>query len=148
MYICNIHHKILVQSGQEATCPDCSLPYEIRDGIWLLDRAQRWDRFEFDAQAQADAAPPDLAKAQRHLEAANIDVLRNAVLLDVACGLGDLTRGLAESPQTINCDIYAFDHSVESLRRAVAGLNHQDGNRVHFSAQDASKLFLPITSST
>jgi SAM-dependent methyltransferase len=105
--------------GQKAVCPDCPDPYEIWDEIWLLDPVQRWDRSEFDTQVQINPVPLDLSKARKHLAAAGLDGLRSATILDVGCGRGDLTSGLIESDQVQDSAVYAFDHSVESVRQAA-----------------------------
>ena len=75
------------------------------------------------------------------LKAAGIENLENARILDVGCGLGDLTAGLAASPRVRSSTIYAFDHSIESVRIARRRLQATSGNCAHFSTQDASRLF-------
>ena len=141
VYVCGIHRNPLVQSAENLVCSDCDVPYEIRDSIWLLDPVQRWDRAEFDIQVQNDPVPLDLSKAQKHLAAAGVGVLRNAVILDVGCGRGDLSCSLAQSEQIEDSDIYAFDHSVESVGQAKSIMEAKNGNRPHFSVQDASLLY-------
>jgi ubiquinone/menaquinone biosynthesis C-methylase UbiE len=63
-------------------------------------------------------------------------------ILDVACGKGELSLGLLYSPQVTDCDIFAFDHSVESLRvfSQTVDARPRGRNRLHLSAQDIDKL--------
>lgn len=112
----------------------------------MLDVVNRPDRTAFDEQVLGNPIPLDLNKAPRLLGAAGIGSLHNANILDVGCGLGDLTYGLALSPSISGSHIYAFDHSVESLRQARAVGRPDNGNTVHFSAQDALHLFFAAES--
>jgi len=59
------------------------------DGIWRLEPVQSWDRSEFELKCTIDPPRWISTKAQKHLGAARIEVLRKASLLDVGCGLGD-----------------------------------------------------------
>jgi SAM-dependent methyltransferase len=140
-YFCRFHGRELAEAGGEACCEECERNYQIREGIWMLDVMNRPDRAAFDEQVLAQPIPLDLEKARRMLAAAGAPKLRGANILDVGCGLGDLTYGLAQADSIADSDIYAFDHSVESLRRAAAVNSAANNNRVHFSAQDAMRLF-------
>jgi ubiquinone/menaquinone biosynthesis C-methylase UbiE len=140
-YFCHEHAELLTESGGQARCPKCPAPYVVREGIWMLDVMSRPDRKVFDEQVLGNPIPLDLAKGRRLLAAAGLASLHRASILDVGCGLGDLTYGLAQSEFISDSDIYAFDHSVESLRRASAVNRAEVRNRVHFSAQDALHLF-------
>jgi ubiquinone/menaquinone biosynthesis C-methylase UbiE len=142
-YVCGFHRLPLREQGEAAVCASCSEPYPIRDGIWLLDPVQRPDRTAFDGQAAEEPTPHDGAKAAAHLAAAGVETLRGATILDVGCGLGDLSHGLACSPKVLDSEVYAFDHSLESLRRATASVRPENRNRVYFSAQDTSNLYFP-----
>jgi SAM-dependent methyltransferase len=124
-------------------CAACAEPYAIENDIWILDRVQNSERAAFDEQFESDPVPLDLSKAERHLERAGVGLLESASVLDVGCGLGDLTQGLAVSARLRNSDIYAFDHSLASVSRAAAIVHPEHGNRAHFSTQDASALFFP-----
>jgi SAM-dependent methyltransferase len=140
-YFCRIHGRRLIEVNEEGWCEDCPHTYPVQEGIWMLDTVNRPDQRAFDEQVAANPVPFDSGKAAKLLAAANAKPLRNSRILDVGCGLGDLTHGLAESPMVTDSDIYAFDHSVESLRRAASVTSKRNGNRVHFSAQDAQQLF-------
>ena len=106
----------------------------------MLDQINRPDRSAFDVQVTLSPIPLDREKGRALLNAAHVPPLRHANILDVGCGLGDLTHGLAQSPTIIDSDIYAFDHSVQSLRQAAVNGTPANGNRLHFSAQDALQL--------
>jgi ubiquinone/menaquinone biosynthesis C-methylase UbiE len=138
-----VHRVGLVRDGNLARCAACSDPYFIENEIWLLDSVGSKERTAFDEQVENDPVPLDLVKGDRHLQHSGIQFLENASILDVGCGLGDLTQGLAVSERLKNCDIYAFDHSIESVRRAAASVQPANGNRAHFSTQDAASLFFP-----
>lgn len=107
----------------------------------MLDIVHRGDRTAFDKQVTTSPIPLDLTRAEGMLRAAGIESLEKARILDVGCGLGDLTAGLAASPRVRSSAIYAFDHSIESVRIARRGVHVAFGNCVHFSTQDASCLF-------
>jgi ubiquinone/menaquinone biosynthesis C-methylase UbiE len=145
MYTCPLHQAALTRNGDLARCEACAQPYLIEDDIWILDVIRRPERTAFDEQVEANRLP-DPSKAERHLEHAGIDVLEGASILDIGCGLGDLTYGLATSSSVRNCDIYAFDHSIASVRRAAGLVGAQHENRVHFSTQDAGCLCFPNAS--
>jgi ubiquinone/menaquinone biosynthesis C-methylase UbiE len=140
-YTCRIHFQPLVSEGAQATCPQCAEPFAIQEQIWMLDQIHRTDRSAFDLQVVSSPIPLDPEKGNAFLSAASIPQLQHANILDVGCGLGDLTYGLAQSPLISDSDIYAFDHSVESLRQAAVNGIATNGNCVHFSAQDALQLF-------
>ena len=143
-YFCPIHHQRLTRSGSSARCPQCELPFPIEEDIWLLDVVHRGDRSAFDQQVTTSPIPLDLSRAEGMLSAAGIENLENANILDIGCGLGDLCAGLARSPRVRASRIYAFDHSIESVRIAQRGAldprNAESGNQLHFSTQDASRL--------
>jgi ubiquinone/menaquinone biosynthesis C-methylase UbiE len=113
----------------------------VEEGIWMLDVMKRPDAAAFDEQVLSNPIPLDLEKAQRLLAAGGTQSYRNANILDVGCGLGDLTHGLAQSVAISDSDIYAFDHSLESLRLASSVTRGGGNNRIHFSVQDALHLF-------
>ncbi len=140
-YFCPDHAEPLVELGDTAWCSKCKDPYIVRDGIWYLDRTCRPDRLAFDEQALVNPTPLDLNKASRLLSSAGVTSLRDANILDVGCGLGDVAYGIAQSTAFLNCDIYAIDHSTESLQAASAINLPVHENRIHFSAQDALHLF-------
>jgi ubiquinone/menaquinone biosynthesis C-methylase UbiE len=149
MYICPLHRLPLAQGPDSARCPDCSEPFRIENGIYLLDSVQRADRLDFDVQA--DVAPEPIVHtsfAERYLQEAAIPDLRQATILEIGCGLGGLTAALAQSPRIVDSDIYAFDHSLRSLYQAKKLIRPEHENRVHLSTQDASRLALPENSFT
>ena len=107
---------------------------------------QRSDRTAFDEQVETNPIPLDLAKAERYLAQCGVESFEGAAILDIGCGLGDLTYGMAASGRLRNCSIYAFDHSFSSVRSAAAVVRPERGNRLYFSTQDASHLFFPDAS--
>jgi ubiquinone/menaquinone biosynthesis C-methylase UbiE len=140
-YTCPTHHESLTIHGEGAHCRGCAEPYAIRDNIWILDPVSRADRAAFDEQVENAPISLDLEKGATHLDRLGLERLAGVSLLDIGCGLGDLTYGLAVSDKISNCDIYAIDHSLASLRRAAAVVRPENGNRVYFSTQDASRMF-------
>ncbi len=142
IYTCPLHGHILSRRGPSAICPECVEPYAISDDVWILDIVHRNDRLEFDKQVDENPIELDLTKAEHHLAAAGVNILHNATILDLGCGLGDMTLSLSSSPRVTDSDIYAVDHSVQSVRKAAAAVNGRAvSNRAHFSTQDASRLF-------
>jgi SAM-dependent methyltransferase len=149
MYICPLHRLPLAASPDSARCSDCSQPFRIADGIYLLDTVQRVDRLEFDGQADIAAQPTvQTSNAERYLQEAATPDLRHATLLEIGCGLGGLTAALAQSPRIVDSDIYAFDHSLRSLYQARKLIRPASKNRVHLSTQDASRIAFPENSFT
>lgn len=145
-YICPLHFQPLTTDGKSGLCPQCEQPFPIEEGIWLLDVVHRGDRTAFDRQVSTSPVPLDLSRAEAMLRAAGIEKLENARILDVGCGLGDLSVGLAASPRILFSSIYAFDHSLESVRIARQSVREAGGNCVYFSTQDASRLcFEPVS---
>ena len=82
-------------------------------------------------------------KAAALLAYAGIDCLEAASVLDVGCGFGDLTYGLGSIGRLRNCQFYAIDHSLESLRILAEFSPAPHGNRLYLSTQDASALCFP-----
>lgn len=140
-YVGPLHHQPLTTDGESGMGPQCQDPFPIKEGIWLLDVVHRDDRTAFDKQVTTSPIALDLTRAEGMLQAAGIENLENARILDVGCGMGDLTAGLAVSPRVHSSTIYAFDHSIESVRIARRGVHAASGNCVYFSTQDASRLF-------
>jgi 2-polyprenyl-3-methyl-5-hydroxy-6-metoxy-1,4-benzoquinol methylase len=148
-YVCPHDRSPLIQHAAATACSSCGTSFEQDDGIMLLDCVQRADRASFDASAskvltlpaeQRDAA---VNRARTFLEHAGIQTLSSARMLDVGCGLGDLTYGLSCCGAVTDCDIFAIDHSVRSLRVLQRSLPGSAPNRIHLSTQDVSKLCFP-----
>lgn len=65
-------------------------------------------------------------------------------ILDMACGKGELTIGIASSELLTDCNIYAFDHSVESLRVLLRSKNSLElANTLYLSGQDVNQMAYP-----
>ena len=67
----------------------------------MLDVVNRADKAAFDAQVLHSGIPLDLEKAGNLLSAGSIGLLKDANILDIGCGLGDLTYGLTHSPASL-----------------------------------------------
>ena len=148
-YICPRDRVALLMNTTSASCPGCGSSFPIESGIVLLDSVQRPDCLAFDQSASgldglsAEQQTEGKRKADALLQHAGIERLRGAAVLDVGCGLGDLSYGLASSHRLEDCDIYAFDHSIQSLRVLLRSITASSRNRVHVSTQDASALCFP-----
>lgn len=148
-YVCPRDRAALRVDSASASCPACGATFPIENGILLLDSVQRPDRGTFDQSASGvtvltpEQKTEGQRKAETLLQIAGVGRLVNAAVLDVGSGFGDLTHALASSPRLENCDIYAFDHSIESLRVLRQSVTPGCGNRVHVSTQDASTPCYP-----
>jgi ubiquinone/menaquinone biosynthesis C-methylase UbiE len=148
-YLCPHDRSSLQISAGSASCLVCRSTFPIQDQIVLLDSIKRADRKAFDQAASsvqhltAEQRRAGVKKAEALLPMAEIETLRAGAILDIGCGFGDLTYGLASSYRIKDCDIYAIDHSIDSLHVLLASVFPQQGNRIHVSTQDASALCLP-----
>jgi 2-polyprenyl-3-methyl-5-hydroxy-6-metoxy-1,4-benzoquinol methylase len=148
-YVCPSDRAPLAVYAGSARCPVCGSSYPFQEGIALLDSVRRRDRQYFDESASGiRALTPEQRtagerKATTLLGHAEIGQLHKATVLDLGCGFGDLTYGLASIGVLKDSDFYAVDHSVESLRVLSASVFPSNGNRVHLSTQDASALCFP-----
>jgi SAM-dependent methyltransferase len=126
-------------------CPTCKTTFSVTDGVLLLDTVQRSDRAAFDEQAASVSVLDEKQKAGGIEKADSVihyakPNLFGASILELGCGMGDLTHGLCT--RFTRSDIYAVDHSVLSLKAMLRSLPTSD-NRVHASTQDASRLCFP-----
>lgn len=148
-YLCPHDRSPLRMSALSASCGTCGSTFPIQNQIVLLDSVKRGDREAFDRTASGvqhltpEQRSAGEKKAEALLAVAEIDGLRAGAILDIGCGFGDLTCGLASSGRIERCEIYAIDHSIDSLRVLLASVLPQQGNRVHVSTQDASALCFP-----
>lgn len=152
LYVCpKDRQPLMSRSPDVLLCPLCQTHYPLADGIALLDIHQSPEAAAFDEQHQ-DSQTLDAASRQESLQqtARFLDALQpnlalqGKTVLDIGCGHGALTYGLAYGPRVQDSEIYAFDHSVASLRvlaQSVAG--EQSTNRLHLSAQDVYAMAYP-----
>ena len=151
-YLCPNGDGTLHLYEQSWRCNSCRSSFPItQDGIALLDSVGSAEAHAFDEQHRSydtmdgDEIRRSVDLAARYLDlAAPSDARSITNVLDVACGKGDLTIGLAMQQQLENATIYAFDHSVVSLS-ALARTAEKLGRRHHLrlSAQDANALLFP-----
>lgn len=152
IYTCPHDEARLTQWQNALQCPKCNQRFCVEEGIALLDVVQNQERLVFDPSARSTGRlkSEQLAAAQKKaesfLDVAQIKALREAVILDLGCGFGELTCGLVSSQYVSGSHVYAVDHSIDSLRvlsRSAVPANH---NAIHLSAQDASALSFPPAS--
>jgi SAM-dependent methyltransferase len=144
-YVCPLDSARLVVLGQSLRCQKCSREYPVRDHIAELDVVQSPERTVFDhkhanckALGADDRAVSSLL-AERFLR--QTGSLQKKRILDMACGDGALTYGLITRPEVDRCDIFAFDHSRESvrvLRDSIIGETYS--NTVYLSIQDVNSI--------
>jgi ubiquinone/menaquinone biosynthesis C-methylase UbiE len=144
-YCCpNDHTRLL-----ENRCPTCNRRFEVSEGILFLDAVQRSDRAAFDERnvtveaLNSEQKTAGIHKAGTMLAAAKAGGLHKLAVLDLGCGNGDLTFGLSQ--KLTNSDIYATDHSIDSLRVLLRSVPSST-NRLHVSTMDASDLCFPDAS--
>jgi ubiquinone/menaquinone biosynthesis C-methylase UbiE len=147
LYVCPRDGGALEASENAVRCRSCDSAYAVADGgIHLLDVVQRPDNTAFDGEARSNATltaeqrSRGILKASKMLDLLDVELLRNQAILEVGCGMGDLTFALATTGRLSSCDVYAFDHSLESLRVALHSIKPRNGNRLHLSSQDAAAL--------
>jgi ubiquinone/menaquinone biosynthesis C-methylase UbiE len=151
-YVCPVDHGALESGGDSLFCATCGQEYPLVHGqIVDLDVVKSSQRLVFDAHSQGKGVMDDAEQAAAAslanrflcvLAGGNWWPLTQMTILDVACGKGELSLGLLYSPQVTDCDIFAFDHSVESLRvfSQTVDARPRGRNRLHLSAQDIDKL--------
>ncbi len=145
LYACPRDGSAFEPAEDGVRCTSCGSVYGVSaERIHLLDVVQRADHTAFDgeassnAQLSAEQKRQGELKAEKMLDLLGVKALRDAAILEVGCGMGDLTFALATSGRLSSCDIYAFDHSVESLRVAHQSIKPRNGNRLYLSSQDAA----------
>jgi len=148
-YACPRDLAPLTIDSASLTCPTCSSLYRIDNGIALLDVIANAQAAAFDAQhaghealsAQARCSSVTLAGRFLDVASAGAGVLDGKDILEVGCGAGALTYGLANTPRVRRSAIYAFDHSQSSLATLRASLgNLANENEIFLSAQDVHAL--------
>jgi ubiquinone/menaquinone biosynthesis C-methylase UbiE/uncharacterized protein YbaR (Trm112 family) len=148
---CPIDHcSPLTRLGDEALgCPTCGARYALADGIPRMlppddarDREEAAQTAKERTQRDREAGHYDANRLLRALSIAEIPMTlarlasRPAdVVVEIGCGTGRVTR-----PLSTRCgEVWALDHSVDSLRRAREKVG--DG-RVRFVQADAG--YLPL----
>lgn len=147
-YACPIDRSPLALRGDGFACGRCGAAYRIEHSVAQLDVVRNPQAAVFDEQHQTARPLDDVTKsrnvalAERFLDTLGPGtVFEHKTVLEIACGSGSLTFGLAHSPRVRSSTIHAFDHSTASLasaRSIVAAPPH--GNRVFLSAQDVHAL--------
>jgi SAM-dependent methyltransferase len=137
-------------AGDAWVCPTCGVSYPVEDGIPRMlpppgareaDEAAQTERER--TQRDREARKYDANRMLRALSVAEIPLTMRGlaagpadVAVEIGCGTGRMTRQLAA-----RCgQVWALDHSVDSLRRAREKLG--DG-RVRFVQADAG--YLPLS---
>lgn len=150
-YVCPTDRSELHRSPTGFACTACGQTFEVTDhGIALLDVVRSAEAEAFDEQHR-DYGAMGMAEveascrlAAAFLRLGRFDHGRSHRILDVACGKGELTVGLALHEAADEAEIYAFDHSVASLSALVRTIRaHPSRAAVHVSAQDATRLAFP-----
>src|SRR5579883_2520265 len=146
LYVCPRDRQPLEPAPQALLCPLCQTRYPVEpDGVALLDVNLNPEAAAFDEQHQEGETLTDQAKQESLQQTARfLDALGGAgfelhgkTLLDVGCGHGALTYGLAFGPRVSNSQVYAFDHSTLSLKVLTQSLaNETSSNQVFLSSQD------------
>ncbi len=149
IYVCPHDEAALAVEPKGLRCPKCGRGFPIKEQIALLDIVQSHERLAFDAPARSsnklDIAQLAAArgKAETFLDVAQIPFLKDAVVLDLGCGFGELTCGLISSDRVQDSHVYAVDHSIESMRTLSRSAAPANRNEVHLSVQDAAALCFP-----
>jgi ubiquinone/menaquinone biosynthesis C-methylase UbiE len=152
IYVCPHDETALTAGPASLQCPKCDRSYSIKENIARLDVVQSEERLAFDPPARsggrldAGQLAASRGKAKSFLDAARIERLHEAVILDLGCGLGELSCGLISSDQVTSSHVYAVDHSIESMRVLSRSAVAANRNEVHLSMQDAAALcFAPAS---
>lgn len=152
IYVCPYDETALAVGAASLRCPTCGKAFPVEDGIALLDVVQNEDRAAFDPSARssvrltAGQLSAAAGKVQALFDAARISGFDEAVILDLGCGFGDLSCGLVAGSQVRNSQVYAVDHSIESMRVLSRSAAPANGNTLHLSIQDAAALCFPAAS--
>jgi SAM-dependent methyltransferase len=147
-YACPLDRTPLRIEAGGITCPKCGAAYAREGGIALLDVILSAQAAAFDAQ---HASPEPMSEAARRASVALAERFLDAIapgaavagkdILEVACGGGALTYGLAHTERIRRSTIHGFDHSIASLAAVRASVGDVvESNRVVLSAQDVHAL--------
>lgn len=148
-YVCpNDKHPLqAAPDGAALACSSCHARYpRTSDGVYLLDVVHSAEALAFDEQQAGKSvlSPAEIEcsinLARRFLNVARAGKLGpQSNILDVGCGKGELTIGLAEVAREAR--IFGFDHSAESMRvLAETGSLLGVRERLELSTQDAAAL--------
>jgi len=148
-YLCPEDRQPLADHGGEFLCIRCNRRYGKREGILDLDIIKSSQSKAFDKAFKSIRELTESEKNASSSLAENFlthvgDNLKGKRLVDIGCGNGALAYGLLTSRSVVDCDIFCFDHSSESMRvflNTVA--NIQTTNRLEPSLQDVHRLAYP-----
>ncbi len=146
-YLCPVHGLGLTKSSIGYSCRSCTASFGVdADGIARLDVVQAAEAGAFDERTiehttlSDDEVSGSKRLAERFLAVAALD-RKPSALLDVACGRGELCAGLLSNPGLRETDVFAFDHSLGSLRVLERTARKLDVRKqLHLSQQDARAL--------
>lgn len=150
---CNNDVPLLFNSDKYL-CSTCKRAYPIlENGICQLDIVLNEQRIAFDKQYEkVDILSKEQIKISKNFfnmlsDGVILESCKQQNILDMACGKGEITLGMAMSKKIEDCCIYAFDHSLESLRILQQTIQKQrTGNTVFVSAQDVNQMAFPHNS--
>ncbi len=150
-YVCPEDKSLLESKATNLYSPSSKRSYPItKDGIALLDIVKSDQAEAFDEVHRTyNHMNTDEVEASSRLASKFLSLLPDLSrvpnnILDVACGKGELTIGLRLSEDLIGTEIYAFDHSVESLRALARTAEHLGiRERINISSQDADRVAFP-----
>jgi SAM-dependent methyltransferase len=145
-YVCPEDRNPLSLRGDALFCSACDRSFGRIGGILDLDIVKSAEREHFDGHFRGQ----QLLSAEEMSASANMAArflaraggkLTGKRVLDMACGNGMLTHGLLANPAVTDCEIFCFDHSVQSMRvflNSAARLH--TSNQLHPSIQDVHRL--------
>lgn len=155
MYVCPKDDGSLIPASDGLTCTVCGSSYATDAfGLTLLDVVQNPEAHAFDEQHTAyDVMSGAEVESSTRLGRRFLDIVEakagrlgraGMAVLDVGCGKGELTIGLAMDDRLRGSKIYAFDHSILSLQalaRTADKLEVRD--RIEISQQDIDAMAFP-----
>jgi 2-polyprenyl-3-methyl-5-hydroxy-6-metoxy-1,4-benzoquinol methylase len=147
----------LTKASGGIVCDHCATLYPVDQyGVTLLDVVHNPEAHAFDEQHESFETMSEgeiassISLAQKYLDIVGKrrDLSQPGLtVMDVGCGKGELTIGLASDRRLQQANIYAFDHSLLSLHalaRTAARLKVRDN--IELSQQDIDAMGFPASS--
>lgn len=146
VYCCPKDGGSLQYSSGAYKCLKCHTDYKdstiVNFDVLKSEEALAFDAHHSKQQTLTEAEKQGSVRYFEHvIGKLGISEISDCQILEIACGKGEMTWGIANSSKVQNCSIHAFDHSFHSLEiLANSGFKSPNGNQLFLSCQDVNKM--------